>query len=60
MIFYVSLTLKSGLNESDPEMLAILKEKVNELKSDTDGRNLNIRMETQPYRGNAITSRGRR
>jgi hypothetical protein len=58
LVFYVSLTLKSSLGESDPEMLAILKEKVNELFSDTDGRNLAIEMHRPYVSSTANRSRG--
>jgi hypothetical protein len=48
LIFYASLTMKSSINETDNEMLAILKEKVAEIGNDTDGRNLQIEMQ-RPY-----------
>jgi hypothetical protein len=60
LVFYCSLTLKSAINENDPEMLAILKEKVSELLSDTDGRDIHLEMEQQAYRGVSMTRRGRR
>jgi hypothetical protein len=58
LIFYCSITLKSGLNESDPEMLAILKEKVASLFSDTDGRNLAIEMQRPYIRSTSNAGRG--
>jgi hypothetical protein len=48
LIFYAALTMKSSINETDNEMLAILKEKVAEIGNDTDGRNLQIEMQ-RPY-----------
>lgn len=58
LIYYVALTLKSSLNETDNEMLAVLKEKVAEIGSDTDGRNLQIEM-IKPYASKvANTGRG--
>ena len=54
------LTLKSALNETDPEMLAILKEKLSEIKSDDDGRNLMLKIQAAFQPGVAHYGRGRR
>lgn len=58
LIYYASLTMKSSINETDNEMLAILKEKVSEIGSDTDGRNLEIEMRRPYTQKVANTSRG--
>lgn len=55
LIYYSSLTMKSSINETDNEMLAILKEKVSEIGSDTDGRNLAIEMR-KPYQQRVASS----
>lgn len=60
LVFYCSITLKSSLNETDPEMLAILKEKLSEIKSDDDGRNLMLKMQAAFQPGVAHYGRGRR
>lgn len=60
LVFYCTITMKSGLNETDPEMLAILKEKLSEIKSDDDGRNLMLKMQAAFQPGVAHYGRGRR
>lgn len=57
LIYYASLTAKSSINETDNEMLAILKEKVSEVGSDTDGRNL--AMELRKPKVNRVANTGR-
>jgi len=58
LIYYAAITMKSSINETDNEMLAILKEKVSEIGSDTDGRNLAIEMRKQAVNRVANTGRG--
>lgn len=58
LIYYSSLTMKSSINETDNEMLAILKEKVSEIGSDTDGRNLSIELKKPRVNRVANTGRG--
>ena len=57
LIYYAAMTMKSSINETDNEMLAFLKEKVSELGSDTDGRNLAIEMRKQSV--NRVANVGR-
>lgn len=60
LVSYAVITLKSSINETDAEVTAILKEKIMELKSDTDNRNLNIELQSDPFPSVAFPFRGRR
>jgi hypothetical protein len=51
LVFYCVITLKSSINETDPKVDAVLREKLMEIKSDNDGRIMNLQFDPVPYFG---------